>query len=532
MESVIEKISKSLYVDECYNKEHSRIYRLHKYWARKPWYIVEKYIQNYSMPGDLVMDPFCGSGCTGLEAVMNGRNFVGQDLNPSALRVSRETLKNDVSMEKLEESFLTVEAACKDEIMNLYVTEEACPKCAGPLFFKYINIGPKFESGYTGNVYCPRCKSKGQKRLLKEAEIVSMKNSNDLVISKWVPNINFPQRFYKDRFSYKGIQKVTDMYTRRNLFALSLLLDEIKKITHEGSRNILLLAFSNTVLHSSKLKGENVRPLGVNNYWIPDDYYEENVWFRFNDRYNNILRGKKQQLKREKEKKAAGVKLGKWILKKKSALESMGQRTIDYVFTDPPYGDAIQYSELSYMWNAWFNENYETEEEIVINPVQNKGTEEFQELLGKALQNIYAALKNEKYFTLCFQNKNSSVWEAVINKCKELGFVLRDVSIYDTYGSPFNKSWANFSPKSDIYVTFQKGKATAEDFYNEKETITGIVSEITQYMRVHGIDKDNNKLYDLTIAYLIWAMYYNRNGVDIRKFDIKAFTKIANEIYK
>ena len=65
---------------------------------------------------------------------------------------------------------------------------------------------------------------------------------------------------------------------------------------------------------------------------------------------------------------------------------------------------------------------------------------------AKSLDNIYAALKPNGYLTLCFQNKNSSIWKAVISHCKQIGFKLYDISIYDTYGSPFNKSWANFSP--------------------------------------------------------------------------------------
>ena len=64
-----------------------------------------------------------------------------------------------------------------------------------------------------------------------------------------------------------------------------MLLDCIKSLNSEYE-DLLMLAFTNTVLHISKLKGENVRPLGVNNYWVPDDFIEENVWFRFMDRFN------------------------------------------------------------------------------------------------------------------------------------------------------------------------------------------------------------------------------------------------------
>lgn len=530
MQKRIEKIANSLYGDECYDKNHSRIYKIHKYWSRKPWYIVEKYINNYSTVGELVMDPFCGSGCTGLEAVINGRNFIGQDLNPAALRVSSGTLENKLIFEDLENEFKRIENTCKTEIMSLYCSEDFCLKCGKPLYFKNVNIGPKFNDEYSGTIYCQECNSKAIKKSLTIKEIIDMKTANEKLISKWVPTVRFPEKFYKDRFSYKGIHLVTDMYTNRNLYALSILRDAIMETENEKNKRMLELAFSNTVLHVSKLKSENVRPLGVNNYWVPDDFYEENVWFRFQERFKNIIISKKQQEIRENEKKVTVKSIGEWRLDKKSALDSMGIEVIDYFFTDPPYGDAIQYSELSFIWNAWFNESYETEEEVIINPVQSKGANEFQELLGTSLEKIYMALKNDRYFTLCFQNKNSNIWEAVIQKCKQLGFVLRDISIYDTYGSPFNKSWANFSPKADIYVTFQKCTINPEDFYRENETVEGIIKQISYYMQEHQINKDNNKLYDLTIAYLIWAMYYNLSGLDVKGFDIKKFTKLAENV--
>lgn len=529
MKHIIDSIVKSLYAEECYKKEHSKIYKIHKYWARKPWYIVEKYILEYSQPGDLVMDPFCGSGCTGLEAIINGRNFIGQDLNPIALQVTKGTLANEIDFDSLQEDIDRIETECKTTIMKLYESDEKCGKCGNSLYFKYVNIGPKFEGKISAGLYCASCNTKTKKRLLTENELAKMAAFDSLKIERWVPDTFFPKKFYKDRFSYKGIHTVADMYTKRSLYALSLLYDLVQSSRTEN-KELLMLAFTNTVLHVSKLKGENVRPLGVNNYWVPDDYIEENVWFRFEDRISILLTAKKQQQKREKEKKKEGLLYGTAAVNKKSALDSMGTECVDYFFTDPPYGEAIQYSELSFVWNTWLKTPYETKEEIIINPVQHKSAEEFKELLSKSLDNIYAALKEKGYFTLCFQNKNSDIWQAVIEHCKSLGLKLIDISIYDTYGSPFNKSWANFSPKSDIYVTFVKDKALEPKFYSATENIAGIIKEIDEYMNENGIPNDNNKMYDLVISYLIWAMYLNEQKIDVKGFDIKKFTKLAEEV--
>ena len=530
MEKFIERILDNINSEKKYNKEFSKLYKLHKYWARKPWYIVDEFIDKYSQVGEIIMDPFCGSGCTGVEAICYGRDFIGYDLNPTAIAISNATLKNDVNIEELKADFERIKSNCKEEILSLYKTEDLCEKCKEPLYIKYQLMGPKYRDKEMVALYCPKCSGDKilKKREISEADRKLIEKINNIKINKWYPDNEFPKKFYKDRFSYKGISKVSDMYTKRNLYALSIIFDEINKIQNKN-KELLLIAFSNTVLHSSKLKGENVRPLGVNNYWIPDDYIEENVWFRFENRVKNLIDSK---IKLNEKIKNVGVTTGKYNVKKKSALSLKEKECIDYIFTDPPYGDAIQYSELSFIWNSWFKEVYEIEEEIIINPVQNKGNEEFNNLLFKSLDNIYSALKNEKFFTLCFQNKNYAIWEDIINYCKKLGFSLYEIGIYDTFGNSFNKNWAKFSPKADIYVTFKKtNKTKEENYFYKKLDIEKVISDIIRYFEKHkDLEFDTVRLYDITIAYIIWNIFYNKEKIDIKDFNTKTFCKMVEKL--
>ena len=65
----------------------------------------------------------------------------------------------------------------------------------------------------------------------------------------------------------KGVLKSLRFLYRQEQ-ALSILHYEIKKLKNP-IKNYFLLCFSNTLLHVSDLKSENVRPLrSVNNYWI------------------------------------------------------------------------------------------------------------------------------------------------------------------------------------------------------------------------------------------------------------------------
>lgn len=67
-------------------------------WKNHPNQLPIRYIQRivraYSNPGDLVLDPFCGSGTTGLVAVREGRDFVGVDVSEPNAASARERIRN------------------------------------------------------------------------------------------------------------------------------------------------------------------------------------------------------------------------------------------------------------------------------------------------------------------------------------------------------------------------------------------------------------------------------------------------------
>ena len=68
--------------------------RIHRgYPAEKPPAVSEVLIRQSSAPGELVADPFMGSGSVGVAALNAGRRFAGSDLNPEAVRVTTERLR-------------------------------------------------------------------------------------------------------------------------------------------------------------------------------------------------------------------------------------------------------------------------------------------------------------------------------------------------------------------------------------------------------------------------------------------------------
>jgi len=58
--------------------------------------VVEPCIKLGSRPNELILDPFIGSGTTGLVALKLGRRFVGIELNPSYLQIAESRLNGDL----------------------------------------------------------------------------------------------------------------------------------------------------------------------------------------------------------------------------------------------------------------------------------------------------------------------------------------------------------------------------------------------------------------------------------------------------
>ena len=69
--------------------------RVHNgYPTEKPVAVGEVLVAQSSLPGDIVLDPFMGSGAFGVAATQNGRSFAGNDLSRDALRITKKRLSD------------------------------------------------------------------------------------------------------------------------------------------------------------------------------------------------------------------------------------------------------------------------------------------------------------------------------------------------------------------------------------------------------------------------------------------------------
>lgn len=460
-------------------KPHTPMYLIHKYWARKPHNVVSEYIKNYTKEGDIVLDPFCGSGPTPTEAIKLGRKGIGIDLNPISTFLTRMTTI-PVDIPKIKSPFEEIEDNCKKEINDLYKTK--CKKCGNTA----ITLATIFDREKAEHLeiryYCGNCKARNAKK----------PDDEDLKLLKKIEKMEVPYWYPAQRLAYNGndfkegthipeVDSVDKLFTKRNLISLSILFNQIEKIKESKVQDIFKFAFT-SMSHLASRMCPVAKPGGkghwskfsATSFWSQHRYYlpiismESNVWMLFRsaiEAKQGIINGKtdsNNQIKYYKEaKKFSDLKDGANIfLKTHNALELtqiIPKNSVDYVFTDPPYGGAVQYFELSTLWASWLKMDLNYNDEITINQNQNKDFEYYHKMLSAAFKQAYDVLKPGRYMTVTFHSTDINVWTSIIRAVILAGFDLEKI-IYQPPARPSAKGLLQpyGSAVGDYYIRFKK----------------------------------------------------------------------------
>lgn len=107
-------------------QDDARHYGVHPYFTRRAANVMRAYLERYSRPGDLVLDPFGGSGVIPIEAFLLGRRAIHNDLNPFANFIARNIADTtQPSVAPLREAFERVRAACAEPLRDIEHSEAA-----------------------------------------------------------------------------------------------------------------------------------------------------------------------------------------------------------------------------------------------------------------------------------------------------------------------------------------------------------------------------------------------------------------------
>ena len=145
--------------------------------------------------------------------------------------------------------------------------------------------------------------------------------------------------------------------------------------------------------------------------------------------------------------------------------------SVDYVFTDPPFGDNIQYSELNFISEAWLGLATDATQEAVVSRFQGKGVDDYRDLLTGAFRELFRVLKPGGHATVVFHSAHSSVWEALRRAWDDAGFAMVASSVLDKQQRAFKQVRTRGAVTKDPMVLLRKPVAGATASAAPAETL-------------------------------------------------------------
>lgn len=149
---------------------------------------------------------------------------------------------------------------------------------------------------------------------------------------------------------------------------------------------------------------------------------------------------------------------GSTIISTASASQLVGvpDNSVDYVFVDPPFGDNIMYSELSFLYEAWLRVFTNQKAEAIMSAKQAKGLFDYQALMLRAFGELFRVLKPGRWITVAFHNSKNAVWNAIQEALGHAGFVVADVRTLDKGQGTYKQMTTAGAVKRDLVISAYK----------------------------------------------------------------------------
>jgi 16S rRNA G966 N2-methylase RsmD len=156
--------------------------------------------------------------------------------------------------------------------------------------------------------------------------------------------------------------------------------------------------------------------------------------------------------------------------------------SIDYIFTDPPFGDNLAYSELNFVVEAFHRVFTHQKHEAVMSDSQQKGLHEYYRLMKSCFAEYYRVLKPGRWMTVVFSNTQAAVWNGIRTALQEAGFVIANVSALNKVQGSFNAVSNATSVKQDLVITAYKPNGGLEARFLQAG---GQVESVWDFVRTH-----------------------------------------------
>lgn len=320
--------------------------------------------------------------------------------------------------------------------------------------------------------------SMGKKRHEKtpdEYDLALIEKIDAINIPYWYPTVELPEGDKTVEPVRLGITHAYQFYTRRNLVVLAAFCAKAK-----GTATYILMqavAMVNTKMYRYRwaggFAGAGGGPLAGTLY-IPSLIKDI-----------SMIKSLEEFAKKTQKAKTLLRNILNSAIISTQSLSSMSQvceESCDYIFTDPPFGGNLNYSELSFLWEAWLKVITNPKNEAIMSRKQGKGMPEYQKLMTQCFSEYYRVLKPGRWMTVEFHNSKNAVWNAIQEALLRSGFIIADVRTIDKQQGSFNQVTTSSAVKRDLVISAYKPK---ESFKREFTAKAGSEDTAWAFVRQH-----------------------------------------------
>ena len=535
--------------------ERHPVYSFHPYHTKVPPRIIEELIKYYTNENDLVLDIFSGSGMTGVAARETNRNAILCDLAPISTFIS--AINNKRFGNSVAKVLLDIITESKKEYGFLYKTVNGleinyyvwcdvflCPECCQefPIFpHGVIHHGNKVET--KKRFYCPTC---GKEHTIRSIErIITSEGKKRSVV--WVNAGSGKQRINRetDQFDKELAQKATQLLSEFEGFYPKDIIDPNRysaKLAQLGNKNIdniskflsdrNLLIFADVYNRIMNISSTPIRNACLSiltsiftvvserqGYFGGGGGMSGNLYMPIVRMEKNIYATLERKIKKYQEVDLYKNRYGgtSFVTTQSStALDNIKDESVDYIYTDPPFGANIIYSEMNLLLEGWLKVKTNNGEEAIVDETANKTELVYSTLMTECFSQCYRKLKKDHWMSVEFHNTKASIWNILQNSIMKAGFVIAQISKLDKGGTTILADIRPGAAVQDLIISCYKPSIGFEEEGFAKTSTKEYVWDFIEHHleklaltsiedgRAHAVSERNPRiLYDRMLSYYI-----------------------------
>ena len=307
----------------------------------------------------------------------------------------------------------------------------------------------------------------------------------ELGLPAHVPTNPFPfdDMWEAPRLKQRGITHVHQMFLPRAAHALAAMWRRALAEPHQRRRLMLLFSVEQAIWGMSLLARYTPTHYSQVNQYLTGVYYigsqivDVSPWY--------ILDGKLDRLRRAftplpSQPNAAVMTTGD------CARLPIPRSSVDYVFTDPPFGDNFPYWELNYLVESWYRVLTRGDLDAIVdrskqNKRKQKDVRDYQRRMAACFAEYYRVLKPGRWMTVVFSNSKNVVWWALQEAMSQAGFVIADVRTLDKKQGSF-KQVTSIAIRQDLVISAYKPNHGLEERFKLE---AGSEEGVWDFVRTH-----------------------------------------------